>query len=163
MSGWSNTPARQRSAIEAQQECEPMSLFSSIAMNVVEDVAVGALTGGTGLAVEELAGQVLQSAMSEGLSQLGSNLGLSSDQTDGILQAAGFDPGASAVDTATSAGSQLGFSPSDQAGVANTAQQATNAISQMLLDGLRGSGDSNQQGGGGVSGKGGWGSGMSVL
>ncbi len=94
-----------------------MSFLSSIAVNVVEDVAVGALTGGAGLAVEELAGQVMQSAMSEGLSQLGGQLGLDSGQTSDILSAAGFDPGASAVDTATSAGTQLGFSPSDQAGL----------------------------------------------
>ncbi len=126
--------------------------------NIAESAALGAVTGGAGLAVELAAQQVLKSAVGEGLQLVGQQLGLSQGDISSVLEQTGFGGGSSAADTASAIGQQLGFTPFEQGSISGTAQQATDAITQMMQQGVAEASQGSEHSGA-AHGKGG----MSVL
>lgn len=129
-------------------------------LNMVSEVALTAATGGMSQIVEQLAQQLIGSIVSQGIQQAGSQLGFSQSDISNAQQAAGgsFGAGGSVQDAVSAATQQLGLTPFQSGQLQGQADQGSNSISQMLLDGLRGSGDSNENSGA-HRGKGG----MSVL
>ena len=104
--------------------------------NIAEAAALGAVTGGASLAVELGAQQVLKSAVGEGLQLVGQQLGLSQGDISSVLEETGFGGQSGAADTASAIGQQLGFTPFEQGSVSGIAQQATDAITQMMQQGV---------------------------
>ena len=132
------------------------NLFSMAA-----EIGVGAMTGGTSLAVEMAAQTVVKSVVSEAIQLAGQQLGLPQSAISDAQTAATGAQGdlGSVADEASSAGQQFGLSPFEQGQFSQSAQSATQSLSQMLLDGVRSAGNQTD-GTHGTHGKSG---GMSVL
>ncbi len=114
-------------------------MFGISTSSLIGDVAqtgLAALSGGASAAIEMAATSVIRSAVGEGLQVLGQELGLPQTVIDQVKSEAGFATGSGAADTAASAGSQMGCTPLEQGQLAQTAQGATDAITQMMQQGV---------------------------
>jgi hypothetical protein len=146
-------------AFRFDKEDRQMNLLGGITGGVIGDLAevgIGALTGGVGMAVEQAATSVLQTAVSQALTQLGQQFGLNPSEISTALSAAGLPTSGDASQQASDLAQQSGASPTEQGAAGQSAQQATDAITQMFEQGIQDSGNTSD----GVA-KGG--KGMSVL